>query len=143
MTKPAPYLLQPETYPFRTMIQTRYADLDANNHLNNVAIAALFEEGRMRLSMGFYDARVSPSGAVVAAANYSYVREGVYGVDVEMAAGIAKIGNTSWIIHAAAFQNGAAIATCHSTTVHIANGAPAPLPEAWRDQLARYLITAP
>lgn len=143
MSKPAPYRLQPETYPFRTLIQTRYADLDVNKHLNNVAIATLFEEGRVRLLTGLRRDELTAFGAVVVAANFAYVREGVYSADVEMGCGLAKIGNTSWTIHAAAFQNGAAFATCESTGVHVQNGTPTPISDAWRAKLSKYLIAAP
>ncbi len=144
MTKPAPYRLLAKSYPFRTLLQTRYADLDVNVHINNVAIATLFEEGRVRLlSEGRADPGLRQFAAVVVSANFTYLREGVYGVDVEMACGIAKIGTSSWTIHGAAFQNGVAIATCDSVGVYVKDGAAAPMSDAWRARLNTYLIHAP
>ena len=40
--------LDPAAYRLRLTIPTRYGDMDANAHLNNVAIARLFEESRVR-----------------------------------------------------------------------------------------------
>src|SRR3546814_1225947 len=42
-------------YPVRGDFQTRFQDMDVNGHLNNVAIATLFESGRV-----FLNAQVQP-----------------------------------------------------------------------------------
>src|SRR3546814_8248856 len=39
-------------YPVRGDFQTRFQDMDVNGHLNNVAIATLFESGRVFLKIG-------------------------------------------------------------------------------------------
>ena len=41
MAKPDPALLDPTRYPHSVEIPTRYADCDPNNHINNVALAAI------------------------------------------------------------------------------------------------------
>ena len=148
MTKPAPYRLQPETYPFRVVLQTRYADLDINVHINNVALATLFEEGRARMLGDGRIGRASASAAegftiVVASANFTYLREGIYGPDIELRCGIAKLGNSSWTLHSAAFQNGVAIATSESVGVSVKNGIAAPMSDMWRARLSRHLIRTP
>ena len=51
MAKPDPRLLDPAQYRFSVAITTRFAVLDPNDHLNNVAIAAMFEDTRVRLSL--------------------------------------------------------------------------------------------
>jgi len=48
MPRPAPWRLDPATYPHHDIIQTRFQDLDVLGHINNVAWAALFETARVR-----------------------------------------------------------------------------------------------
>ena len=50
MGKPESWRLIPASYPILLDVQTRFQDLDPNGHLNNVAFAALFEHGRVRLN---------------------------------------------------------------------------------------------
>ena len=48
MPRPAPWRLDPASYPHHDVIQTRFQDLDVLGHINNVAWAALFETARIR-----------------------------------------------------------------------------------------------
>jgi hypothetical protein len=50
MPRPDPTRLDPATYPVTVTIQTRFQDLDVLGHINNVAMAALFESGRVRFN---------------------------------------------------------------------------------------------
>ena len=49
--KPHAFELNPDNYPFSVDLATRFADLDTLRHVNNVAIAELFEESRVRFGM--------------------------------------------------------------------------------------------
>jgi acyl-CoA thioester hydrolase len=48
VAKPDPSLLEPGRYPFHCRIEPRFGDLDPNMHLNNVALAGILEEARVR-----------------------------------------------------------------------------------------------
>jgi len=48
MARPDPALFDPARYPFGNSVTTRFADLDPNGHINNVAMAAVFEDARLR-----------------------------------------------------------------------------------------------
>lgn len=139
MPKPAPYRLRPETYPFRVILPTRFADMDINWHLNNVAISTLFEEGRVRMLRALDDAPFAHGHVVVVAASFNYLHDGVYGTDVELGCGIAALGKTSWTIHGATFQNGRAFATSDVVCVRTVEGAPVPL-GTLRERLETYLM---
>jgi acyl-CoA thioester hydrolase len=141
MTRVPAYRLVISNYPFRTSIQTRHADLDLNAHVNNVAMATLFEEGRVRLlnQVREGEGRDQFRGMIVSAF-FNYLAQSYYGSDIEMGLGIAKIGNSSWTVHAAAFQHGAAVSTCESVAVRTENGAAKPLGEEWRARFARFLM---
>ena len=47
--KPDPQRLSPDAYPLLIEIPTRFADVDPLRHLNNVRLAEIYEEGRVRL----------------------------------------------------------------------------------------------
>ena len=118
MPRPAPFRLDPASYPVRETVQTRYQDLDAMGHINNVAFAAMFENARVRFNHAL--GRLNRSDglrAVVARNEINYLAEGSYPADVEIATGIGRIGNRSWEMLAVMHQQGVALATCDTTIV--------------------------
>lgn len=118
MAKPESWRLEIENYPFQAAVDTRYQDLDVMGHVNNVAMAAMFETGRIRFHhvLGRHP---KDKGVrwMVAAVNMAYVHEAHFPDDIVIASGIGKIGNTSWHIYSAAFQNGECVATCDTVMV--------------------------
>ena len=119
MPRPAPYRLDPASYPVTATLQTRFQDLDTMGHLNNVAYAALFESARITFNHGFgRHARAGdPFRAVVARNEINYLAEGSYPEDVVISTGIGRIGTRSWDILALMEQGGRPIAICDSTLV--------------------------
>ncbi|WP_448581998.1 acyl-CoA thioesterase [Thermaurantiacus sp.] len=107
-------------YPFRTTLQTRYGDMDANAHLNNVAIARLFEEARLRFHMAARAeaSAIDPSGVLLAHIRIDYLAEGKYPGEVEAGVGVEALGNRSYRLALALFQAGRAIALAHCVMVH-------------------------
>ena len=57
--RPHPARLAPATYPVRSFIDARYGDMDANGHLNNLALESLHENTRATLN-----ARVFPGACI-------------------------------------------------------------------------------
>ncbi len=139
MSRPAPWRLLRESYPQHEVKQTRFQDLDTMGHLNNVAYASLFEDARVRMNqqLGRVNRGKVAEGAfraVVARNEINYLAEGSFPEDVEIALGIGKIGNRSFEMLAAAFQNGACIATC-DTTVVMTDPKGVGLPDAFVERL--------
>ncbi len=132
MPRPDPHRLDPASYPFTVTIQTRFQDLDPLGHINNVAMAALFESGRVRFNRSMHFDGWSGHRWLVARVEINYLGEGFFPADVEIATGIGEIGNRSWTILAAAFQNGACIATCDVVLVMGASGGLTTLPADFR-----------
>ena len=124
MPRPAPFRLDPASYPVTATYQTRFQDLDTMGHLNNVAYAALFESARIAFNHGFgRRARADdPFRAVMARNEINYLAEGSYPEDVTISTGIGRIGTRSWEILALMEQEGRPIATCDSTLVMTAAG---------------------
>lgn len=118
MAKPEPWRLAVDIYPFTTTIQTRYRDLDIMGHVNNVAMAAIFETARVQFhrQLGRHP---HDSGVrwLIAAVSLNYIQESHYPCDVLVGCGVGRIGNTSWEVCSAAFQNGECVATCDTVVV--------------------------
>ena len=137
MAKPESWRLDPASYPIALTVQTRFQDLDPNGHLNNVAFAALFEHGRVRLNRGVRPMEERPSNerTMVAEVTITYLREGSYPEDVIVCSGIGRIGHSSWTIEQAMFQMGECIATCDTVVVCRTDNTARPLREELRAQL--------
>ncbi len=147
--KPDPARFDPARYPFALTVSTRFGDMDPNGHLNNVAIAQFFEDGRVSFnrSLFFEGERRIPelSGyrIFVAHVAISYVREAHYPGDATVGVGVSAIGTSSFGLGSAAFKDGACFAVQDATIVLKApEGAP-PIPEAMRAKLEAMRLTAP
>lgn len=119
MAKPEAWRLDAASYPISVDITTRFQDLDTNGHLNNVAFAALFESARVQLNRQTrpWDERPTNERTMVANVSINYLREGSFPAPVSISSGIGTIGNSSWTIIQAMFQNGLCIATCDTVVV--------------------------
>ena len=131
-------------YPDSLTLETRFADMDVNGHLNNVAFARLFEETRVRFNRAGPAAPAAGerrSSFVVAHVAIDYLAEGNYPAPVTIGYAIAHIGRSSFTVAMAAFQEGACIALCDSILVHRdpATG-PAPIPPPLRERLEAHRL---
>lgn len=140
MARPEPWRLDPAGYPYTTTIQTRFQDLDPLGHINNVAMAALFESGRVRFNramglLAFRDHRWLVAQVIV-----NYLAEGQFPADVDVATGIGQIGTRSWHLLSTAFQDGIAIATCDVVLVMSAETGATQFPDGFRAALERFRV---
>jgi len=144
--KPDAFRLKPETYPLSTIVPTRFRDLDTLGHLNNVAIGSFYEEGRAHLNRTALPAKLRRAEGVrvlIADVHIAYLAEAHYPGDIDVRAGISRIGTSSYTIALALFQNGDCVGTCETVLVCTdANGARA-LPDPVREALERMRIAAP
>ncbi|MDB5703539.1 MAG: hypothetical protein JWN66_655 [Sphingomonas bacterium] len=141
LPRPDPSRLNPATYPHSETIQTRFQDLDVLGHINNVAMAALFESGRVRFNQAMGLAGWKGHRWLVARVEINYLAEGHFPGDVEIATGIGEIGTRSWQILSTAFQGGTAIATCDVVIVMSGAGGATALPDDFRAGLAKFRMT--
>lgn len=123
--------LDPARYAVRETLQTRYGDMDANRHLNNVAVAQLVEEARVRFHRHLFGE--SESGAaldrraiIIAHVAIDYLAEGRYGADVETGVAVVMVGRRSYRLGIGLFQDGAVMALAESVMVVREGGADAP-----------------
>lgn len=137
-----PQRLIAASYPTRLDLPTRYGDMDANRHLNNVAIAQLFEEARVQFNTG--SARLFGGDRprfMVAHVGIDYLAEGQYPEPVALHLGIAHIGTSSFRMAMAAFQQDRCFALCDSVlVVRGPDGSAAPLPAVLRERLEAHRL---
>jgi len=140
MARPDSSRLNPAAYPHSERIQTRFQDLDPLGHINNVAMAALFESARVRFNQAMGLAGWKDHRWLVARIEINYLAEGSFPADVEIATGIGEIGTRSWQILSTAFQQGFAIATCDAAIVMSGASGATRLPDDFRAGLGKYRI---
>ena len=118
MAKPPVWRKNLDAYPHTVIVPPRYSDLDTMGHINNVAMAGIFETARIHFH---HELGMHPQDHgvrwLVAAVDLAYVDEGHFPYDVEIGCGIGAIGNRSWQILMAAFQKGVCVATCDTVMV--------------------------
>lgn len=140
--KPAPARLALETYPFATTIEPRFGDMDVQGHLNNVALARIYEEGRVRFTATFDGALTRDAGGrpMLAEVMIRYLAEGRYPGTLTAAAGARKVGRSSYVIAQALFQGGRCIGIADIVVVWTIAARPAPIPDNLRAALDAALI---
>ena len=119
----------------------RYADLDPNGHVNNGAVNAFFEDGRVR----FRDenlARVRGSilaGFVLARYTAVYRAPLHYPGAVKIGTAVLKVGRTSYTLGQAIFQEDVCAATAEVVTVCLnpEGGTPVPISDPLRAALEK------
>ncbi len=122
-------------------ISTRYGDLDLNGHVNNVAMAAIFQEARA----GFFAAiglRWPPGGQrpMVASVQIDYLAEAFHPEPIRMNIGVLEIGRSSWMVAALAVQRDKACALCRAALVCTEDRRPAAIAQNLREAFERRLL---
>ncbi|MEP7349111.1 MAG: acyl-CoA thioesterase [Sphingorhabdus sp.] len=144
MAKPDPWKADISSYPFVHSTETRFADLDLLGHINNVAMAGLFEHGRGLFNHSMDFQRRAPGQRwLIVRVEIDYLAEGFFPEHVQIASGIGRIGNASWDIASAAFQGGKCVAICNTTIVLTNKEGASPLPEGLRHEFERLMVKAP
>lgn len=130
-------------YPHTFAIQTRYRDEDRLGHVNNIAVAAYYDEARSRFTGAALKAATERVRIVTADSRVTYLAEVFHGEDVEIGSGILRIGSASWDIGQAMFQNGKCVGLCQTTLVQASETGAHPLGDSLRSALTNLMIVAP
>lgn len=141
MARPSPAQRDPDNYPHSLEVQSRYSDVDSMGHINNVAIAGLFETARIHFHRSL---RSHPSDRglrwLVAATSLNYLAEMHFPDPVTITSGFIRVGNTSWTIASAAFQDGECCATCESVIVMQGPEGRRQITEDMRERMAPFFV---
>jgi acyl-CoA thioester hydrolase len=142
--RPDPRRLRLESYPFVAEVPARFGDVDPLRHLNNVAIAGIYEEGRVQLHRRIEAdlVREKDSVTVIAQVTLRYLAEGFYPATLQVASGILKIGGSSYEMGSALFQDGRCIGLSETVLVYTRERRAHPMPQALRDALSAFELAA-
>ncbi len=139
--KPTPLLAH---FPHHVRDVVRYADLDAQGHVNNAVFATYFESGRVALFRA-RDFSIGVPGAtyVLARQEIDFLRELHWPGEVVVGVGLAERGRSSFTLAQAIFSGDLCVASGRATLVMVDTETrrPRPLPaeaiarlEPWRYQ---------
>lgn len=141
LTAPDKARLRLESYPLRFEARALYSDVDANRHVNNVAYARWFEEGRAQLN-----GQVAGPGALLDPApgeqfllvslRLDYRAQVPYPSTVTVATAVGRIGGASYVIEHALFHQDRCAALGESVVVGARDGRPVRLTGTERAALA-------
>ena len=140
--------LRSESYPVIGEIAARYGDMDANAHLNNLALEALHENARATMNNRLLPSLYGPAGKrrmrLVTSQNaVHFLAEAHWPAMIATGAGVGRIGRTSFIASTGLFVDGACIGVCDTVLVLIDDDGPVGLPNEWRDALSTVRLGAP
>ncbi|HET8880640.1 MAG TPA: thioesterase family protein [Solimonas sp.] len=124
-----------ETLPFRCEIATRFADLDVIGHVNNVAAAAILQEGRNRFIHHCELFKLAHAQLVVASTLIEYAGDLLHPAPIEVCVGVLEIGRSSVRLGQIAWQHDRVGVYAEVVQVTRDERGAAPLPDAWRTRL--------
>ncbi|TAM64475.1 acyl-CoA thioesterase [Mycobacterium sp.] len=139
--RPDPLRCRQASYPIVVPVEARYADMDVNGHLNNLALESLHENARAtmnsRAAPGIYR-RGRRSLRLVAAQNVvHFLAEAHWPATIHAGVGVGRLGNTSYVASSALFVDGACLSVCDTVLVAVADdGRPISIPEDMRTALS-------
>lgn len=137
--RPHPARSHPELYPIAGKVQARYADMDANAHLNNLALESLHEDARAVLNAqvfpGVYDPSTRALRLVTSQNVVHFLAEAHWPAVIDTGVGVGRIGRTSFVASSALFRDGVCISVCDTVLVAVGHDGPVPIPEFARDML--------
>jgi len=128
-------------YPTWTSDTIRYADLDPNGHVNNGAINAYFEDGRVRFRNQHLVTLEDDilTGFVLVSFSVRYLAQLHYPGSADIGTRVLRIGNSSYTLGQGLFEDERCVATAEVITVRIdpATGRSGALPDALREALEK------
>ncbi|MEM6461440.1 MAG: thioesterase family protein [Pseudomonadota bacterium] len=105
-------------YDFFTPVTIRYSDQDPMQHVNNVAVAAYLEAGRLGFVEHMFAGKDTPANRMVLAnLTIDYLREITFPGTVEVGGKMAALGERSLTTHYGIFQGEACMVVCRAVNV--------------------------
>lgn len=157
--RPDPLRLRLETYPVIDEIAVRYGDMDANAHLNNLALESLHENARATMNRDLFPDAYRTGGRrlrlVTSQNSVHFLAEAHWPAMIQTGAGVGRIGRTSYVASTALFHDGRCIGVCDTVLVLLGgtgdgtgdgagdSAGPTPLPDDFRAALHTVLLGTP
>jgi acyl-CoA thioester hydrolase len=138
--------LRLESYPVIDTIAARYGDMDANGHLNNLALESLHENARATMNRELlpsaYDVTRRRIRLVTSQNAVHFLAEAHWPATIATGAGVGRIGTTSYVASTGLFINGTCIGVCDTVLVALGDDGPVPLTDEFRAALQTVLMGA-
>ena len=142
--RPDPVRLRLECYPVVDEIAARYGDMDANAHLNNLALESLHENARATMNRALYPDAYRAGGPrlrLVTSQNaVHFLAEAHWPVTIRTGAGVGRIGRTSYVASTGLFVDGVCIGVCDTVLVLLGDDGPSAIPDEFRAALETVLL---
>ncbi len=139
--------LQLDSYPVVDEIAARYGDMDANAHLNNLALEAMHENARATMNRDVLPEAYRAGGRrlrLVTSQNaVHFLAEAHWPALIQTGAGVGRIGRTSYVASTGLFRDGVCIGVCDTVLVLLGEDGPTPLPDELRAALQTLLLGTP
>jgi len=128
-------------YPHWCTDTVRFSDQDAAGHVNNVAICAYLETGRLTFirHIGLMERR-KPLRGISAGLNVSFLRESHWPGEVEIGCGILSLGRSSLVVAGGVFRGEDCIATAEMPIVQLNGTEPWPYDDAAKRDLEPWMV---
>ncbi|MBB2991682.1 acyl-CoA thioester hydrolase [Mycolicibacterium iranicum] len=144
--RPHPARRDAHLYPVHHPIDARFGDMDANGHLNNVALESLHENTRATLNRrvfpDVYDRTTRRLRIVTSTIVVHYLREAPWPSVIDTAVGIGHVGRTSFVASTGLFLGKDCISLCDTVLVLLDDDGPTPIPDDARARLEELRLTA-
>lgn len=140
MPRHDPTRLVQTSYTYAASVSTRYGDLDPQAHINNVAIATIYEEGRsqfVRWLAEHAELALEPPHRMIAQVTIDYLAQIYYPSALTVAAGILEVGHHSYRIGQAIFQGGQCVGLCETVIVHSDRQRSVSISQNWKKVLMK------
>ena len=145
--RPDPLRLRLESYPIVDAIAARYGDMDANAHLNNLALESLHENARATMNRQLLPGAYDPAGRrlrLVTSQNaVHFLVEAHWPAMIQTGAGVGSVGRTSYVASTGLFVEGTCIGVCDTVLVLLGDSGPVAIPDELRAALQTVRLGAP
>ena len=122
-----PDLTDAGTYDHWVIEQVRFSDTDLVGHVNNVAIAAYVESGRVAYAGSLLAAAEQRTGLTLRRVEIDYRSELHYPARLDVGSCLLAIGRTSLTVGTGVFTDGRCAATARAVLVAVGPDGPVPL----------------
>ena len=142
--RPDELRLRLDSYPVVAEIAARYGDMDANGHLNNLALESLHENARATMNRSLfpdiYDVATRRLRLVTSQNAVHFLAEAHWPALIHTGAGVGRIGRTSFVASTGLFIEDSCIGVCDTVLVLLGDDGPVPLSDDARAKLEKVLL---
>jgi len=145
--RPDPARLTLDSYPVVDEVAARYGDMDANGHINNLALESMHENARATMNRSLfpdiYDVTTRKFRLVTSQNAVHFLAEAHWPALVRTGAGVGRIGRTSFVASTGLFIDGTCVGVCDTVLVLLGDDGPVPFTDDARAKLETLTFGTP